>query len=250
MIYKFNEFILENFEQTEYIDFRKTKMEDDFNYLNKLMFDNKVIMPDKLEWFKNKSKLGLCGSLGNIVEYIKISTFYKMTKEQYLDVLAHEMIHAFMTQQGIRDNGHHGRQFTKILNELNRKHPEFNITPTEDASYYTVNNNAKKPIGVILFIDDDVNYSAVFVDKNIINNNDILNQFVEDLNTYIKKFPINIFSRNKSVVLEFYKCDNPELSHFKIKKQLKLTGMKFFNINEGELMKIREGELFNTIKLK
>lgn len=253
MIQKFNDFLLEN--KTEYIDFRKTKMEDDFNFLNNIMFDGKVELPDKLEWFKNKTKLGLCTTIGNNVESIKISTFYKLTHKQYYETLAHEMIHAFIAQQNIRDNGHHGRQFDKIRNELNRKHPEYNITPTEDAAMFSVDSNIKKEIGAILFIYNDgkevsTDFEAIYVNKQVINNNNMLNGFIDSLYNYMDKMPLNVFSKHRTITIEFYKCNNPELSKFKLKRNLNLTGMGFFGVNEGELMKIREGELFNTIKLK
>lgn len=257
MILRFEYFVLENVNstKTEYVDIRKIKLEEVFNYVNNLMFDNKVEMPDKLEWFKNKSKLGLCTTVGNKVKSIKISTFYKLTEKQLLEIMAHEMIHAYITQQNIKDNGHHGRYFTKILNELNRKHPEYNITPTEDGAYFSVDSNIKKPIGVILFIYNDgknisTDYEAIYVNKQVIDNNDELKQFVNNLKSYIENMPVNIFSKHRDVKIEFYKCDNPDLSKFKLKRSLKLTGMGFYGVNEGELRKIREGDLFNTIKLK
>lgn len=253
MITDFNDFLLENNNQTEYIDFKKTNMEEDFNFINNLMFDNKVL-PTELGWFKNKSKIGIYYTGDNS---IKISTFYKMTRKQYLETLAHEMIHAFITQQNIRDNGDHGREFNKIMNELNRKHNDFNITPTEDAAYFSVNSNIKKSIGVVLVIyngGEDINtdFEAIYVNKQVINNKDMLNKFVDDMlkfanNTHI---PNNPFNKYKSISLEFYKCDNPELSKFKLKRNLNLTGLGLYGVNEGELRKIREGELFNTIKLK
>ena len=56
---KFNEFILEN--KQEEIDMQK-----EFDYLNNLMFDNKV-KPVKLQWFNSKTKLGLLRHLGSEV---------------------------------------------------------------------------------------------------------------------------------------------------------------------------------------
>lgn len=240
--------IYENF-KTEYIDINKTDLKKDFDYLNKLMFDNKLI-PIKLEWFKNKNIIGLATFVGNQAESIKISIFFKMTRKQYMEVLAHEMVHVFMHQQGINDSTVHGNKFIKFINDLNKKFPEFNIKPTEDASYYTVNNNIKKPIGVIVFTLDDNDYMGIFVDRNIIDNSEILSKFVADIQKYIERVPNNIFVRNKKVVMDFYKGDNPELSKFKIKRVLSMSNLQFSDIKEQDLMKIQEGELLQNVKIK
>jgi hypothetical protein len=246
-----HEFLLEKNnenEKTEYIDFQKTKLEDDFKFLNKLMFDNKLKLVE-LKWFKNKNKVGLMSHKDN-EQVISISTFYKMTRKQYLSVLAHEMIHAFMVQQNIKDNGDHGRQFTKILNELNRKHPDYDIKPTENAEFFTVNTTQKKPSGMILFHVGKDDYMGILVSDAIINDKSILNKFIDDLKAYIKRTPLNIFKDYKFVNMEFYKCDNPDLLSFKMKRKLSLSDLQFFDITDAMLMKVRDGELFNTVKLK
>ena len=38
------------------------------------------------------------------IKGVKISTFYQLTRQQYLDVLAHEMIHVCISQKGIKVN--------------------------------------------------------------------------------------------------------------------------------------------------
>lgn len=252
MILGYNEYLNEQHEQTEYIDFNKTNMEEDFNYLNKLMFNNEV-KPVKFKWFKSKHKIGLASFKGG--DTISISNFYKMTRKQYLSVLAHEMIHMYIHHYDLKDSGDHGWQFKKIMNQLNKDHTDFEIKPSEDASYYSVNSNIKKPLGVVLFIyngGEEINtdYEAIYVNKQVINNDDILNTFVENLISYNEKSPLSVFTKYRSVTMEFYKCDNPDLSQFKLKRNLNLTGMGFYGVGGGELMKIREGELFNTIKLK
>lgn len=227
---------------------KKVNLEEYFDMINSELFNNEVEKVP-LELFKNKSKVGLTTSVGDKVESIKISTFYKMTEQQLIEILAHEMIHAYIVQQKIKDNGHHGSKFMKMMNDINKKNDKINIKPTEDASYYTVNNNIKKPIGVILFIYDDSTIDGIFIKNTIINNKKEIENFINDIQNY-SETPNNIFNNYKSVSIEFYKCDNPELSKFKIKNKLNLRNLSLFEINDGILMKIKEGELINSIKIK
>lgn len=237
-------------DKTEYINFKTRDMKKDFDYLNNLLFKGEV-REVGLEWMKSKTKAGLA-VFGETVK-IQITTFFKMSESQYLSILAHEMIHIFIHQNNIRDNGDHGSKFKAMMKKLNLIHPEINIKPTEDASFYTVNSDSKKPCGVLLFITDggkDIqDFTAVFVTPQVINNKEIIKKFADDILRYSKS-PSNIFTKDKSLVIEFYKCNNPELHKFKMKRTLGLNNLGFFEIHEGDLTKIREGHLIDTLKVK
>jgi len=237
-------------ENTTHINPRNTNLSDDFDFINDLIFDNKITKP-KLLWFKSKNKIGLTtfnyGKGG--VKEIKISNYYNITRVQYLGVLAHEMVHAYIEEYNIIDNNSHGRVFKRILNTLNNKQDLFVIYPREDAAYFPVSDKVKKEIGVLLFrVDNDI--SGIFINKKLINDADALSDFIYNLKEYIRKNPLNIFNRNKSVEIDFYKCDDPELSKFKLKTKLILSGLQFFTITDDILGKIKSGELLKIMKIK
>lgn len=60
---------------------------------------------------------------------IRVSTCYDCTEREYQTVLLHEMIHYYITYNGIRDTSAHGREFHRLMNWLNREHG-WNITVT------------------------------------------------------------------------------------------------------------------------
>jgi predicted SprT family Zn-dependent metalloprotease len=239
---KFNEFILEN--KQEEIDMQK-----EFDYLNNLMFDNKV-KPVKLQWFNSKTKLGLLRHLGSEVVSLSISKFYNINKKQFMETLAHEMIHALMVQNSIFEKDDHGSKFMRILNDLNTKFPQYNIKKTEDASEYTVKSDSKKSIGVVLFNHGGNDNSCVCVTEDIINNETELDNFVDELKAYMKRVPMNVFVKDPSVDISFYKCSNPDLLSFKIKRKLSLSNLQFFSVNAKTLKDIEEGDLIKKVKLK
>lgn len=235
---------LQLFENFETFDLQK-----DFDYLNELMFGNRV-QPVLLKWFKSKNKLGLLSHIDKQVTKLEISNFYDISRKQYMETLAHEMIHAYMVQNGIFEKDAHGPKFMRILNDLNTRFPEYNIKKTENASEFAVNaTKSKKSIGVLLF-RDDTGDMAVFVSEDIIDNTELLDSFIESLHAYIKKTPLNVFYKYKYVDLEIYKCDNPELSKFTIKRKLSLNNLAFFTVDSKTLADISTGDLLKTIKLK
>ncbi len=234
---------LQLFENFETFDLQK-----EFDYLNNLMFDNRV-KPVPLKWFKSKSKLGLLTHLDREVLKLEISTFYNATKKQLMETLAHEMIHAYMVQNGIFEKNDHGPKFMRILNDLNARFPEYNIKKTEDAAEFTVNAKHAKNIGVLLFKQDE-KYLAVFISGELANNEDALNSFVESVKNYIGRNPLNIFYKYKNVEMMVYRCNHPDLSSFTIKRLLSLKSLAFYNIDDITLSKILEGELTKSYILK
>jgi predicted SprT family Zn-dependent metalloprotease len=235
--------------RSEYIDFNTTDLYENFKFLNNLMFDNKL-QPVPLKWFNTKRYLGLLKFKENNIENLLISTFYKMTKKQFLETLAHEMIHVYIFQNNIRDNGDHGSKFKHILNTLNQKHPEYEIKPTENTNYFSVNSTKKKLTGVLLFIADGNDYTAIYTNNDIVNDETIIDKFIDDLKKYIIRIPMNIFVREKSVEIKIYSCDSPELLHFKIKRQLSIKNLGFYDVSEKTLNEIKKGELITSYKLK
>lgn len=81
-------------------------LRSEFNFLNRTLFDNKVKMLP-LRWYKMRRKLGVYSYRYNRItkeileEDIKITTLYSFNQQHFREVLAHEMIHAYIAQNNL-----------------------------------------------------------------------------------------------------------------------------------------------------
>jgi hypothetical protein len=241
MVRRFEQFIKESIDN-QYIVPKTINLESDFNMLNGKLFNNELeIVP--LKWFKSKKVLGLChlevdyivsrfGKKRKVSEKavgISISSFYELTYQQYLDVLAHEMIHLCIAQKGIKDDNDHGRRFYAMMDDINRRFKEFNIKQSEDADLYAVStpNNKIKELGVLLFNIDNNDYSITVVSEKIIEDRVLLEEFTEKF----KKIVPTYFPRAKTMFMTAYKCRIPALSKFKVKRALNLN-LELFTLTD------------------
>ena len=107
----------------EGVDFKKVDLKADFDMINDLMFDGKL-KPVKLRIMSTKNVVGLLSFEGfaeidgktskilcSKVKDIGISDFYDMERQEYLNVLAHEMIHLWMVQNNLDEKDPHGPIF-------------------------------------------------------------------------------------------------------------------------------------------
>lgn len=233
--------------KTNHINFKQTDLEQDFNILNKNLFQNRV-KNIPLKWFRSKDKLGLF-TFNDEMSYIEISTFYNLTRQQYLDILAHEMIHVFIHQQNIKDNDDHGKEFIRIMNSINSKHKEFNIKPSENADFYSVNNVGKtKEYGVILF-EIDGEFSHIVTSEKVIENRKMLEDFIQKLLTYTQQIG-NIFEKDNIVLLRMFKSSMQGLSKFKIKQKLTLNNMSLYVTSDDLVDKLKKEPMVSEIKIK
>jgi len=221
---------------------------DDFKYLNELLFDNQV-KEIPISYFNSKTKAGLMEVRKGLMS-IKITKFFELSRQQRLSILSHEMIHALMYQNNIKDNNDHGRTFMKIVDEMNKKQDEFVVSKTEMLSDFKPTSKNKKEIGIIVFkLGKDDEHTAVFVNKEIINDRKSLNEFCDQLKQYIKH-PMNVFKKDRIVKLEFWKCDDPYLSKFKIKRTLNLRSLELNAISSNDLKTIETGKKLFDCKIK
>ena len=220
----------------------------DFNRLNDMLFDGKLISV-KIKLINTKRIAGEIRFVNGEISYIGISSFYKFTKEQYLSILAHEMIHTYIHQMGLRDSDSHGRVFLRMVDELNNKQNEFNISKTENISDVIVKSEDEKEIGAILFTFNKDDYGVVFINSKLINDKNELDKFCDLLKKYME-YPLNVFRKDTSVQLDFYKCFNSDLSKFKIKRILNLKSLEIEKVDSNIINKIKEGEKITSCKLK
>ncbi len=66
---------------------------------------------------------------------IYITDYYDFTEKQFIDIVCHEMIHYYLAYFGIDRGCHHGKEFKKMVDRLNRKYG-LNITKRIDTSTF------------------------------------------------------------------------------------------------------------------
>lgn len=104
-------------------------LEAEFDDLNKTLFDGQL-KPIPIEWFNSKRVSGQFQGtrikqgrriIEERADRILISKYFVQTRDKIRAILAHEMIHYWILDQGIRDTGPHGVFFREKLGELNDK---------------------------------------------------------------------------------------------------------------------------------
>jgi len=234
--------------ESEKFDYKTTDLKADYDMLNDKMFDGKL-KPVPLRWMRTKYKLGVMAytETGKI-EYVGISYFYVQTRQQYLNVLAHEMIHVYLDQTGANEKDAHGYKFMFMLKALNEKFPEFNITKSDNAADFTVGvSGGDKTYGVVL-IDEDGKLSLVAVQAKLFTDT-VIDVFIDELTKYTKS-PGNVFQSTKSLKIGFYKSSHPDIPKFKIKKSLSLRSMELYVITDEMAAEIRQEEPIKLVNIK
>lgn len=100
-----------------------------FRQFNADYFDDSLPMP-RLALSKARTRLGtmsckcyrrrlrrVCTDFA-----IHVSTYYDCTEREYQQTLLHEMIHYYITYNGISDTSAHGRVFRQMMHRLNSEH--------------------------------------------------------------------------------------------------------------------------------
>lgn len=78
------------------------------------------------------------------------SDCFDFEEKDFIEIMVHEMIHYYLAWNGIKDNKDHGKEFTKMANEISEKYG-LNITKTRDASSFKRTENAPKGFFKSLF---------------------------------------------------------------------------------------------------
>lgn len=228
----------------------------EFDYINKMLFDNTVPMPPILGYMENRKMLGVVQSdIINrklVTTSLLISNSYDLTIQQFRSVLAHECIHLIQNEkQMIYKNSKvaHGSFFISKKDELNNKikalglESEINpIVATEDPAEISTfsDDRFKKPVGFFVIHQDD---------KKLI--------MVVDLNVMItmKNEIINVINKNyKDHTIEFLQSDNSILKKYKL--VTKLTSYSIYGLSDSDYLSLKNDSKeiddndVNNIKLK
>ena len=117
------------------VDFSKINLRDEYNRLNNLLFNGQL--PEiQLGWSNRKRALG---HVRYRVDYdgevlskdLSMSKFFSVTYKQFLDTLAHEMIHIYqLTRPEMVKRGkiYHDKHFLREAQRINNMGLGFNIT--------------------------------------------------------------------------------------------------------------------------
>lgn len=104
-------------------------VKDSFRRFNALMFSGRLPQPEfaltrartfrgKMTWRTVRS----WGSVRNTGFEMRVSVLFDLEKEDWEDVVIHEMIHLHIVANRLRDDSAHGPLFRSIMAEINRTH--------------------------------------------------------------------------------------------------------------------------------
>jgi len=161
----FRRMILETINDKDVIDFNDINLTSEFNRLNGLLFGSEIA-PIPIRWGMDKNLIGTVyyakdESGKEIIRGLRMSRFYDLTYGQFKNTLAHEMIHVYLSQQGIEHE--HDEPFLKEMNRINGMGLGFNITVSEELDDYPdISSHVKgKELVFFTFEDGGSNYILV-----------------------------------------------------------------------------------------
>lgn len=120
-----------------------------FEKYNNLYFNGSLKTP-KFKISNSKRALGTLSISRRLNFYggytkehtISISKYYDRTEKQYDNTLIHEMIHLYISQNDIIDNGSHGRRFKAECARINKY--GWDLSRTTDTSGWKLSEEAQK----------------------------------------------------------------------------------------------------------
>ena len=120
-----------------------------FEKYNNLYFNGSLKTP-KFKISNSKRALGTLSISKRLNFYggynkehtISISKYYDRTEKQYDNTLIHEMIHLYISQNDIIDNGSHGRRFKAECARINKY--GWDLSRTTDISGWKLSEEAQK----------------------------------------------------------------------------------------------------------
>ena len=222
------------FESEQHIDHNKIDMRAEFDHINGRLFDGQV-KPVQLRWMNSKNTIGLMSYEGQNIRDIGISYYYKMTLQEFRNVLAHEMIHAYLEQKGIRERDAHGPKFTRMREELNKKFPEYNIVKSENAADFEPSAYARvQQYGAAVFQERGTTFSLMVFPVNLLNNKEEVAKFEDHMRKHV-------LFRLRDPKIFLYKSSYPDLAKFRVKKSLIPKSMELYSITQDQAKGIMDG---------
>lgn len=197
-------------------------LETEYDRLNEELFNGKLErIPIKWEKVKNSggrvvyTYQKINGVETNKIQYLGMSSYYEKTYKDFLNILAHEMIHVYIIQNNIKDTDTHGVIFRKMMDEINSKGYNINIYDDVTGRKMTNVDNLKSPVAVVMVYDvtSDVKSIAV-LDYKIYNPNIV--ESIEKALTRLSK----IYNKKYDLIIVY--TYNGKLRKYTIKRTLKV----------------------------
>ena len=120
-------------------------IENAFDKYNALYFNDMLTAP-RFRIINSKRNLGTLSIrydlLGRKVHTLSVSRYYDRTEKQYDNTIIHEMIHLYISQMNIIDNGSHGRRFKAECARINKY--GWDLSRTTDISGWKLSEEAQK----------------------------------------------------------------------------------------------------------
>ena len=137
-------------ERNTFISHHSFNLEMWYKKLNQSLFGGKLPMVP-LKWTQAKGDLGVVkwDTETKNIHHLGISQQYKLTKEEVLSVLAHEMIHVWQIVNKKTDG--HGKSFKEMMDKIN------------DMGKYGIKVLTKQPMEHLKTVNPDVDKSIDFV---------------------------------------------------------------------------------------
>jgi hypothetical protein len=157
-----NNSLLEKYSDNDEVDYNEINLQGEYDKLNKLLFDDDLPKV-KMKWDKGKRAAGHVRHSKNRatgetrILHLSMSVFFRTTYREFLDTLAHEMIHVHNIHNDLQSKMYdpHGEYFLKEMNRINSMGIRFNINTTKDSHALgrkvSGHVRMKKPLVALLF---------------------------------------------------------------------------------------------------
>lgn len=120
-------------------------IENSFIKYNEKYFNGELVMPT-FEITNSKRILGQMETKYDIFYkkrfIIRVSKYYDRTEKQYDETIIHEMIHQYISQKNIKDNGSHGRYFKFMCSVINKD--GWNLQRTTNVNDWKLTEESKQ----------------------------------------------------------------------------------------------------------
>lgn len=226
----------------EIVTFESIDLQYEYDKLNQSLFNGELeTVP--LSWAKTKGKHGSVKframNMGgkarkvNSITGLFLSDFFKIPYKMFKDTLAHEMIHVKNLQDAMRSNRviytneGHGLDFIREMNRINSIGLGFKISVTGEESYDVADHVKGKEM-----------YIAVVMLKNRSKSETWIVGMKES--AYEERERIERFLSQKydSVVINYYKTNNPYFSKFPA--QINFNSIGYKDATDNDLQKVKE----------
>ena len=244
-----NKFITEigEYRDDEFIAVKDINLQNEYNKLNTQLFNN-FLSKVHLEWSNRKSALGHVKYLTNRqsgeakIEYLAMSSFYKVTYRQFKNVMAHEMIHVKIIENGDyrKESSSHGYYFLKEAERINSMGLGFKITPINTevlAISDKAVENIKPLIGIILNFDGKYYITTT---------TPIVYPTEQDNLTKLFNYLIKT-RRYRNIEVTYVESKNPELLKVPLKRTF-ARGILYKPLSDELLEKLLDDKIIKTVQ--